>query len=100
MQNVKPRLQTAKYVNWDFTSKELMKLMHHACQNVHQANILTAPTSAKLALINASFVRQPLNALFAEKLSLFLMEIKSGTTTSTSSVKNNALIVTIKILKT
>lgn len=79
--------------------KESMKLMHHACQNVHQVNILTARTYAKPALINAFFVRQPLNVLFAERLSLFL-EIKSGTIMSTSSVKNNALIVTIKIPKT
>jgi hypothetical protein len=77
-----------------------MKLMHHACQNVHQANILTAPMFAKPVLINVSFVRQPLNALYAEKLSLFLLEIKSGTTTSISSVKNNVLIDTIKIPKT
>jgi hypothetical protein len=77
-----------------------MRLMHHACKNVHQANILTAPTFAKLVLINVSFVRQPLNALYAERLNLFLLEIKSGTTTSTLSVKNNVLIVTIKIPKT
>jgi hypothetical protein len=76
-----------------------MKLMHLACQNVHQVNILTAPTSVKLALINVFFAKQHLNALYAEKLSLFLLEIKSGTTTSTSSVKNNVLIVTIKIPK-
>lgn len=74
--------------------------MHLAWQNVHQVNILTAPTSVKLALINVSFARHNLNAPCAEKLSLFLLEIKSGTTTSTSSVKNNVLIVTIKIPKT
>ena len=73
--------------------------MQHACQNAHQVNILTARTCAKPVLINVFYAKQHHNVLFAERLSLVL-GIKSCTTTSTSSVRNNALIVTIKILKT
>jgi hypothetical protein len=77
-----------------------MKLMQLACQNAHQVNILMAQMCAKHALINAFFAKQPLNALSVERLSLSLLVIKFGTTMSTTSVKNNALIVTIKIPRT
>lgn len=66
VRNVKLRLQIAKYVNWDISSKEWMKLMHHACQNALQENILMDQMFAKHALINVFYVKQPLNVLSAE----------------------------------
>jgi len=43
-----------------------MKLMHHACQNARQENILMVQMCAKHALINVFYVKQPLNVLSAE----------------------------------
>jgi hypothetical protein len=43
-----------------------MKLMHHACQNALQENILMDQMFAKHALINVFYVKQPLNVLSAE----------------------------------
>ena len=100
VQNAKPRLLIVKFVSSAIICRSKIVLTQHACLSVLQVDIRTVQMYARTVPINVFSVKLRLNVHCAGKLSRDLMAIKICSTMSTSSVKQLALIVIIKIPKT